>query len=271
MRSNGRYGTSGIDAEEKTTSDIIQILLNQSMQNSVQTCNQNCHRRTKLLEFKQRLLSYCTQKMPSGSIDIGEVLRRTIGRSIVKCVKINLQLVGGKVQMCLGQKTSIGHAIHALHRQYLENRTEVIPPIDNENAFNSFNRDLALKTSVLSRNLSFSTQSVFFIDKRVIKFQEGTTQDDPITMAIYGLAILLLINMLEVQKSDDGNVPGSLESLRIVLDKLKEHVGAFSYNVIKCHFIKNPESAQEANKTFPALDVDVINVHRVRCSVHRVQ
>ena len=75
-------------------------------------------------------------------------------------------------------------------------------------------------------------------------------------MAMYGVAILPLIDMLEDQNlthkwyADDGNVAGSLESLRLVLDKLYEHDSAFGYNVIKCHLITKPEFVQKANKFF---------------------
>ena len=108
--------------------------------------------------------------------------------------------------MCLGQKSSIEHAIHALRRRFLEDRTEGILLIDAMNAFNSLNKDLALKnirklcpsiyTAIRNSN---KTPSDLFIDKRVIKSQEGTTQGDPTAMAMYGVATLPLINMLEDQ------------------------------------------------------------------------
>ena len=194
-------------------------------------------------------LDKCTGVRP---IVIGEVLRRIIGRSLVKCVERDLQLLRGNVQMCPGQKNGVEHAIHALQRRFFEDRTEGILLIDARNAFNSLNRDLALKhirklchsiyTAI--RN-SYKTPSVLFIDKRVMMSQEGTTQSDPIAMSMYGVATLPLIDMLEDQiltykwYADDSNVTGSLESLRKVLDKLYEHGLAFGYNLIKCHLIKN--------------------------------
>ena len=83
-------------------------------------------------------------------------------------------------------------------------------------------------------------------------------------MAMYGVTTLPLIDMLEDQNlthkwyTDDSNVAGSLESLRIVLDKLYEHGGAFGYNMIKCHLITKPEFVQKANKVVLGLDVDAI-------------
>ena len=46
---------------------------------------------------------------------------------------------------------------------------------------------------------SYKTPSDLFIDKRVIKSQEGTTQGDPIALAMYGVATIPLIDMLEDQ------------------------------------------------------------------------
>ena len=66
---------------------------------------------------------------------------------IVKCVKRDLQLLGGNVQICLGQTSGIDHAIHALQRPFLEDRTEAILLIGAGNAFNSLNRDLTLKVT----------------------------------------------------------------------------------------------------------------------------
>ena len=86
---------------------------------------------------------------------------------------------------------------------------------------------------------------------------------------MYEIATLPLINMLEDQNlthkryAADGNVAGSLESLRMVLDKLYEHGGAFGSNVIKRHPITKPEFVQKKNKIFSGLDVDVIEGHRV--------
>ena len=165
--------------------------------------------------------------------------------------------------MRLGQTSGIELAIYALRRRFLEDRAERTLLIDARNAFNSLNGDMALKNirklcpSIYTaiRN-SYKTPSDFFLDKRVIKSEEGTTQRDPIAMAMYGAATLPLIDMLEDQNltyrwyADDGNVAGSLESLRVVLDMLYEHGGAIGYNVIKCHLITKPEFFQKTNKVF---------------------
>ena len=93
-------------------------------------------------------------------IGIGEVLRRIIGKSIVKCVKRDLQLLGGNAQMCIGQKSGIEHAIHGLRRRFPEDRTEGFLLIDARNAFNSLKRSGSEKhQKALSLNL-YSNQKL---------------------------------------------------------------------------------------------------------------
>ena len=105
---------------------------------------------------------------------------------------------------------------------------------------NSLNREMSSKNirklchSIYAgiRN-SYKTPSAFSIDKRVIMSQEGTIQCNPIAMLLYGVATLPLIDVLEdhdfthIWCADEGNVAGSLELLRVVLDKLYEHGGPF--------------------------------------------
>ena len=78
-------------------------------------------------------------------IGIGEVIRRIIGRSITECIKTDHKLLGSNYQLCLGQKCRIEYAIHALRDAYQKDENQGILLIDAENAFNSLNRELALK------------------------------------------------------------------------------------------------------------------------------
>ena len=78
-------------------------------------------------------------------IDVGEVLRRIIGRSILKCVSNDLKLLGQNDQLCLGQKCGTEHAIHYLRAAFEKPETEAILLIDAKNALNGLNRQLALK------------------------------------------------------------------------------------------------------------------------------
>ena len=62
-------------------------------------------------------------------------------------------------------------------------------------------------------------------------------------MAIYGIALLTLVKLLEntvvVQKwyADDGTAVGKLKDLHRLHDALTEHGPAFGYHITKCHLI----------------------------------
>ena len=67
-------------------------------------------------------------------------------RTITKCLKSEFVVLGSNYQLCLGQKCGIEYAIHTLRKQYEKTDSDAILLIDAENAFNSLNRKLALKT-----------------------------------------------------------------------------------------------------------------------------
>ena len=85
-------------------------------------------------------------------------------------------------------------------------------------------------------------------------------------MAVYGVATLPLIGMLEDQNlshkghADHGRVAGSLESLRFALDNFDENGGALRSNVIKFHLIIKPELIQKAHKVFRDQMLMLVNV-----------
>ena len=78
-------------------------------------------------------------------IGVGEVLRRIIGGSILRCIHDDLKVLGTNQQLCLGQKCGIEHAIHSLRNEFEKPEVQDILLIDAKNAFNSLNRDLALR------------------------------------------------------------------------------------------------------------------------------
>ena len=78
-------------------------------------------------------------------IGVGEVIRRIIGRNILRCIGNDLKILGQKRQLCLGQKCGIELPIHSLCETFELPETEGLLLIDAKNAFNSLNRDLALK------------------------------------------------------------------------------------------------------------------------------
>ena len=213
-------------------------------------------------------------------IGVGEVIRRIIGRNILWCIGNDLKILGQNRQLCLGQKCGIEHAIHSLRETFELPETEGLLLIDAKNAFNSLNRDLALKNiqktcpSIITalRN-SYGTPSNLYVNGKTLLSQEGTTQGDPLAMSMYGIALLPLMDLVNeegvLQKwyADDGNVAGSIESLRNLFEKLKLDGPAFGYNINKCHLITKDSSLGKAKDLFKDEDVELVAGHRVLGSV----
>ena len=284
MKTQGSHGPSGLDANE------WRRFLTLFGQSSVNLC--------KCLADIAKLIA--TTELPSGTLEaynacrlipldknpgvrpigVGEVLRRIIGRSILKCLSNDLKQLGGNLQLCLGQKCGIEFAIHSLRDAFDKPESEGMLLIDATNAFNSLNRKLALENiKVVCPSLliplknSYASPCSLFVNGKVIPSQEGTTQGDPLAMAMYGIALLPLVKLLEntdiVQKwyADDGNAVGKLEDLHRLHEALAEHGPAFGYHITKCHIIAKKNHIENAKEIFKNKDVDVLEGHRVLGSV----
>ena len=212
----------------------------------------------------------------------GEVKRRIKGRTKTKLLKNELMSLGSNYQLCLGQKCGIEYAIHTLRDQYSKTSADAVLLIDTENTFNSLNRKLALKNiknacpSLLTAiKNTYSNPSKLFVNKKNIYSQEGTTQGDPLAMAMYGLAIIPLIKLLSVddltQKwyADDGMAVGELSNLPTVLDKIVSLGKFFGYHVkaSNCQLIVKDEKLGEAQKIFANTGITIKAGARVLGSV----
>ena len=134
-------------------------------------------------------------------MEVGEILHRITRKVIVSVLKKKVASSAGPLQVCAGQEAGSEAAIHAMEKIFKEESTEAVLLVDEENAFNSINRKVFLQNiSILCPALSlfvtncYATPArLFVIDGSKIQFNEGTTQGDPVAMAIYALGITPLI------------------------------------------------------------------------------
>ena len=169
-------------------------------------------------------------------IGIGEVLRRIIGKVVMKLLKRDVLKATGSLQLCAGQDAGSEAAIHSVYDMFNAKNAEEVLMVDASNAFNSINRESFLhNTKIICPSLStyinncYSTPSKLYIQGgNSLKSEEGTTQGDPTAMAIYALGITPLIAWLskkfkentnspptnQVAFADDLNGIGTLESLK---------------------------------------------------------
>ena len=77
-------------------------------------------------------------------IGVGEVLRRLVGKLLIRVIKDDITTAAGPIQTCTGIKAGIEGAIHSMRKVFEDDETEAILLVDAENAFNNLNRRAAL-------------------------------------------------------------------------------------------------------------------------------
>jgi hypothetical protein len=137
-------------------------------------------------------------------IGVGETLRRLIFKAILRITKDVIQQEAGSLQLYADQEAACESGILSMKSLFEDSETEAIILVDASNAFNSLNREVA------SRNIqilcpaiapvlinTYRKPSKLFIDGEYILSQEGTTQGDPLAMAMYAIATMPLIRKLK--------------------------------------------------------------------------
>jgi hypothetical protein len=72
-------------------------------------------------------------------------VRRVIGKAIATALRTDIQEAAGPLQVCAGYLSGCEAAVHAMHEVYQSPNTEGVILVDAYNAFNSLNRETALR------------------------------------------------------------------------------------------------------------------------------
>ena len=175
-------------------------------------------------------------------IGVGETLRRIIARAVTFILKTDIRKAAGPLQLCAGQDSGCESAIHALYEILDHPTSEAVLLIDATNAFNNLNRETAMR-NITSLCPSLATiiintyrgNSPMFIDGQILLSQEGTTQGDPLAMAMYAIATVPLIQQLrnpnvhQIWYADDASATSKLPDLKSWWDQLSQSGPKFGY------------------------------------------
>ena len=144
-------------------------------------------------------------------IGICETARRIIAKAILKVIRSDILDAAGSIQLCAGQTAGTKAAVHAMNQAFQVNEAEAILLVDASNAFNSLNRQAALlnirhlcpplATAVIN---TYRQAADLYVDGTTFHSQEGTTQGDPLAMAMYAIAILPLIRRIKKTSNRPG-------------------------------------------------------------------
>jgi len=253
-KTRGGSGPSGLDADGwrkillsnnhgEAPKDLCTAIAKVCKRLCTETCNS-------LMPFLACRLIPLDKKPGLRPIGVGEVLRRIIGKVVIYSLKTDVMSSVGSLQVCAGQEAGGETAVHAMREIYEDENTEAILLVDASNAFNSVNRKAFLHNiKVICPSIAtfvincYTTPSrLFVIGGYELSSEEGTTQGDPISMAVYAIATIPLILMLleiimngpndsvkEVAYADDLTAGGKISDLKVWWDKLRTIGPKFGY------------------------------------------
>ena len=162
--------------------------------------------------------------------------------------------------------------MHAMRAIYDDPSTEAVLLVDASNAFNNLNRQVALHNiQTLCPSLStvlintYCEDVPLFIDNHCIYSSEGTTQEDPLAMAMYSIGITPLIKDLQVPHmhqvwfANDATAGGSLNGLHEWWSRLQSWGPSYGYfvNASKTWLIVKPEHLDVASEVFQNTSIGI--------------
>ncbi len=220
-------------------------------------------------------------------IGVGETWRRCIAKCVLLVSGNEAKESCGIDQLCAGLESGVEGGIHALQHVWDQHHMEEFWGfllIDARNAFNELNRTLMLWTvrhewpsgarftfncykhwSILVIRGNNGTAAFLFS-------KEGVTQGDPISMVVYGLAVLPLIRRLkqefpEVEQpwyADDAGAAGNFDAIRRHFTKLQEIGPNYGYfpELSKSVLVVSQCNFEAAKLAFADLGFEVTTGHR---------
>lgn len=246
LKTQGSGGPSGLDADgwktllSKRTSgreaaDLCQAVANLARKLATEDCQH--------LEAYTACRLIPLDKDPGcRPVGVGEVLRRIVGKCIMEVVKEDVRIAAGNLQVCAGHQAGGEAAIHAIREIYEQDECQGVMLVDASNAFNTLNRKTAIHNikrkcpsfAPYVENTYRQPADLFIVSRdrmekgEKIESREGTTQGDPIAMAMYALGLSVLQSKIsyettrvkQVAYADDLTGAGEIANLKKWWDEI---------------------------------------------------
>ena len=276
LHTNGSAGPSGLDAIgwrrlctsfQTSSTDLCNSLA--LVARKLCTTYVDPHVLAPLTASRLVTLDKCPGVRPIG---IGETVRRILGKAILTAIKMDILEAAGALQLCAGQEAGNEAAIHAMRHIFEDDTSEAVLLADASNVFNSLNRIAALHNvhslcpplAVILTN-TYREDTLLFIDGETLYSCEGTTQGDPLAMAMYAIGILPLIHQLQsdgtkrVWFADYGTAGGRLHQLHEWWTRLCNLGPSFGYfaNPSKTWLIVKEVHLPTATELFAGTGVNI--------------
>ena len=233
LHTHGAAGPSGVDAYAwrrlcSSFGSASMALCNSLAAIVRRLCTQDVDS-AELMAFVACRLIPLDKKPGVWPIGVGDVPRRIIAKVILHVIGDDIQLAAGALQTCAGHDAGSEAAIHAMKSIFDDDDTQAALLVDATIAFNLVNHHATFHNiSVLCPSFSTTLKNtygapirLFITGEGELSSTEGTTQGDPLVMAMYAIAITPLINHLhqfqpdisQVWYADDATAAGQLEPL----------------------------------------------------------
>lgn len=195
-------------------------------------------------------------------IGVAESLRHIIGKAILAIISDDIQKAAGSMQLCAGQFGGIEAAIHTMNIAMEDDAIEAAVFVDASNAFNNINIQRVCPALTIIATNTYRKASSLFVDQQTIQSKEGTTQGNPLAMAIYAIAVRPLIDRvqneaMQVWFADDVVASGKLPHLKEWWAKLSLSGPNFGYfpNALKRVVVTKPQHLEGAAMIFAESEV----------------
>ena len=204
-------------------------------------------------------------------IEVGNTARRIIAKAIMTTLKDDILDMTGTLQLCAGQTAGCEAAIHAVRHMFNDNECEAVLLVDATNAFNCLNRQTAMR-NIRTLCPLFATPVIniyrqkidLFVGGEVLESKEGTTQGDPLAMAIYAIATVPLIKRLsqevtQIWYADDAASMGKIHQIREWWSQLLKHGPGYGYfpNAAKTWLITKDKHLSLTQATFDSTGIQI--------------
>ena len=279
LRTNGAAGLSGLDAYAwrrlcSSFHSASHELCDALAAVGRRICSSNIHPNDLSAFVGCRLIPL--NKHPGvRPIGIGEVPRRIIAKAVLSLFRLDIQQAAGPLQLCAGQEGGCEAAVHAMRQFFAEQNVQGALLVDASNAFNTINREVALHNiksicpplhQFLLNTYRTPIRCIVCGDGEIIS-SEGTTQGDPLAMAMYALAIKPLIarlksnapNVKQVWYADDATGAGTCADLRVFWDGIQAHGAGYGYhpNASKTVLVVKAEHKEKAMESFAGTGINI--------------
>jgi len=284
LHTNGAAGPSGMDAKAwrsilsharygSIANDLCNTIAAMARKMATDTCQD-------IEAFTACRLIALDKKPGCRPIGVGEVLRRIVGKAIMEVTKDDIKAAVGNLQVCAGQKAGGEAAVHAMRTIYSDPDCDAVLLVDATNAFNNINRQAAIHNTRIKcpslamyiENLYRKPAKQFICDRHTgnsdtIESAEGTTQGDPVAMAMYAIGLLRLQDHISHEKTqvkqvayaDDLAGAGKINDLRKWWDLIQRHGPPQGYhpNAQKSILIVKPGNIEQAKECFGNLEIQI--------------